>query len=46
MTKEKSQLQELIRVVSVLQWVVSFLFMGKASKTDAVCLQSRREHLS
>lgn len=29
MTKEKSQLKEYVEVVSVLQWVLSFLFMGK-----------------
>lgn len=29
MTKDKSQLKEYVEVVSVLQWVLSFLFMGK-----------------
>lgn len=29
MTKEKSQFKEYVEVVSVLQWVLSFLFMGK-----------------
>lgn len=31
MTKEKSQLKELIEVVSVFQWVLTFLFMGELS---------------
>lgn len=33
MTKEKSQLKEYVEVVSVLQWVLSFLFMGKVSSS-------------
>lgn len=31
MTREKSNLKEFIEVVSVFQWVLSFLFMGKDS---------------
>lgn len=30
MTKEKSQLKEFLEAVSVFQWVLSFLFMGKS----------------
>lgn len=43
MTKEKSQLKEYVEVVSVLQWVLSFLFMGKVPLSpslvpvDGVC---------
>lgn len=31
MTKEKSQLKEFIEAVSVFQWTLSFVFMGKVS---------------
>ncbi|XP_054482230.1 2-acylglycerol O-acyltransferase 3b [Anoplopoma fimbria] len=38
MTKEKTQWKEFLEVVSTLQWILSFLFLGVASIILMVCL--------